>query len=93
MDYASWLSQNPYDSVDLIFNHAGPLLALILLELGMIGLAIAGLVFFIQSVKKLEWRTGEYEKPAGKMAGVMFGNPGMLLFIAACVGLFIMSML
>ena len=59
----------------------------------MIGLAIAGLVFFIQSVKKLECRTGEYEKPAGKMAGVMFGNPGMLLFIAACVGLFIMSML
>ena len=93
IDYASWLSQNPYDSIDLVFNHMGPLLALILLEIGMIGLAIAGLVFFIMSVKKLEWRSGEYEKPTGKMALVMFGNPGMLLFFAICVGLFIMSML
>lgn len=93
IDYASWLSQNPYDSIDLVFNHMGPLLALILLEIGMIGLAIAGLVFFIMSVKKLEWRSGEYEKPTGKMASVMFGNPGMLLFFAICVGLFIMSML
>ena len=72
IDYASWLSQNPYDSIDLVFNHMGPLLA---------------------SVKKLEWRSGEYEKPTGKMASVMFGNPGMLLFFAICVGLFIMSML
>ena len=93
IDYASWLSQNPYDSIDLVFNHMGPLLALILLEIGMIGLAIAGLVFFIMSVKKLEWRSGEYEKPTGKMASVMFGNPGMLLFFAICGGLFIMSML
>ena len=93
IDYASWLSQNPYDSIDLVFNHMGPLLALILLEIGMIGLAIAGFVFFIMSVKKLEWRSGEYEKPTGKMASVMFGNPGMLLFFAICVGLFIMSML
>lgn len=93
MDYTSWLSQNPYDSIDLLFNHIGPLVGLIFLEVGMIGLAIAGLVFFILSVKKLEWRTGEYERPAKEMAGIIFANPGMILFLDACGGLFAMSML
>ena len=53
---------------------------------------ISGLVLFILSVKKTELRPGEYEMPAGETAKAMFGNVGMILFIASCVVMFAMNM-
>ncbi len=93
MDYTAWASGDPYASIDLMFNHLGAILGLVVLEVCMIGMAIAGLIFLIKSVKKVELRSGERERPKNEMAGVMFGNPGMILFILMCVGLFVISMI
>ena len=64
-----------------------------ILEISMIIMGIAGLIFFAVSVKKLEWRSGEYERPFHEMAGAMFGNPGMILFLLSGVCLFVLDML
>ena len=93
MDYTSWASGDPYAGIDLMFNHLGAILGLVLLEVCMIGMAIAGLVLLIKSMKKVELRSGERELPRNEMAGAMFGNPGIILFILMCVGLFVISMI
>lgn len=93
LNYNAWDTSNPYTYVDMMFNHVGAVLALVVLEVGMIIMGIAGLIFFVLSVKKLEWRSGEYEKPFREMTGAMFGNPGMILFLLSGVGLFVLDML
>ena len=93
MDFSSWASGDPYAGIDLIFNHLGAILGLVLLEVCMIGMAIAGLVLLIKSAKKVELRSGEREMPRNEMTAVMFGNPGMILFVLMCVALFAASML
>lgn len=76
-----------------LFGHLGAFVALILYGLLVLGIVITGLVFFILSVRKTELRSGEYEMPAGETAGAMFGNAGMILFIASCVFLFVWDMI
>lgn len=76
-----------------LFDHMGTLILLIIYELLLLAMVIAGLVLFLLSVKKRELRTGEYGMPAGETARVMFGNIGMILFVALCVVLFITNML
>ncbi|WP_294902059.1 CPBP family intramembrane glutamic endopeptidase [uncultured Eubacterium sp.] len=93
LNYSAWDTSNPYTYVDMMFNHVGAVLALVVLEVGMVIMGIAGLIFFLRSVKKLEWRSGEFEKPFREMAGAMFGNPGMILFLLSGIGLFVMNML
>ena len=93
MDYMSWASGNPYVVVDLMFNHMGAIAGLVFLEVCMISMAIAGFIFLLNSVKKMELRSGEREMPRNEMACAMFGNPGMILFVLMCVGLFVISML
>lgn len=75
-----------------LLNHLGWFMALIIYVLLILALVIAGLVLFILSVKKTELRPGEYGMPAGETAKAMFGNVGMVLFIASCVVLFAMNM-
>ena len=76
-----------------LLNHIGWFLALIIVELLIVALAIAGLVLFILSARKAELRPGEYERPAKETAKAMFGNVGMILFLAVCVVLFLMNIL
>lgn len=75
-----------------LLNHLGWFMALIIYVLLILALVIAGLVLFILSVKKTELRPGEYGMPTGETAKAMFGNVGMVLFIASCVVLFAMNM-
>ena len=67
MDYASWAGGDPYAGIDLMFNHLGAILGLVVLEVCMIGMAIAGLVLLIKSAKKVELRSGEREMPRNGM--------------------------
>ena len=75
-----------------LLDHIGWFMALIIYVLLILALVITGLVLFILSVKKTELRPGEYEMPAGETAKAMFGNVGMILFIASCVVMFAMNM-
>lgn len=75
-----------------LLDHIGWFMALIIYVLLILALVISGLVLFILSVKKTELRPGEYEMPAGETAKAMFGNVGMILFIASCVVMFAMNM-
>ena len=93
LNYSAWDTSDPYAYIDMMFNHAGAVLGLVILEISMIIMGIAGLIFFAVSVKKLEWRSGEYERPFHEMAGAMFGNPGMILFLLSGVCLFVLDML
>ena len=93
LNYSAWDISDPYAYIDMMFNHAGAVLGLVILEISMIIMGIAGLIFFAVSVKKLEWRSGEYERPFHEMAGAMFGNPGMILFLLSGVCLFVLDML
>lgn len=80
------------NAVYYLLDHIGWFAALIIYELLVLALVIAGLVLFILSVKKTELRLGEYGMPAGETARAMFGNVGMILFIASCVVMFVIDM-
>lgn len=76
-----------------MLDHLGWFMALVIFELFVLALVIAGLVLFILSVKKIELRPGEYGMSAGETAKAMFGNAGMILFLAACAFMFVMNIL
>ncbi len=67
LNYSAWDTSDPYAYIDMMFNHAGAVLGLVILEISMIIMGIAGLIFFAVSAKKLEWRSGEYERPFHEM--------------------------
>ena len=69
LNYSAWDTSDQYAYIDMMFNHAGAVLGLVILKSSMIIMGIAGLIFFAVSGKKLEWRSGEYERPFHEMAG------------------------
>jgi uncharacterized membrane protein len=91
----SYLTENLLtgDLIGYLFSHVGALMAFVLFEILVFVLVIVGLVLLILSVKNIELRSGEYEMSAGQTARAMFGNVGMLLFIASCVLLFALDMM
>ena len=51
LNYSAWDTSDPYAYIDMMFNHAGAVLGLVILEISMIIMGIAGLIFFAVSVK------------------------------------------
>ncbi len=76
-----------------MLNHIGWFMALVIFELFTLALVVAGLVLFILSVKKTELRPGEYGMSAGETAKALFGNVGMILFLAVCAFMFVLNIL
>ena len=70
-----------------------PLLILMLYELVVYGMAIAGIVLLIVKRKQFTFKAGEVTLPKGKRASVVWGNVGMILFTVACLALFVMTIL
>ncbi|MCC8028468.1 MAG: CPBP family intramembrane metalloprotease [Lachnospiraceae bacterium] len=91
LEYSQWSSGDYAQMMYSMFSHIGALLGLVLFVLLMIGLSIAGLVKFIQSIRKAKLNTGEYEMPAGKTAKAVFGNAGMILFLIMAAVTFIIE--
>lgn len=76
-----------------VYSHLGILAGYGAYVIALLVFGIVGLVKLIQSFKTIRLNPGEYSVPMRKMAGYMFGNVGMWLFIAVCVFEFAIDML
>ncbi len=93
LNYTQWVADDSlHTMMAAFFRNPGAAVGLILFEMLLIGMAIAGLVLFILSFRKTTLYSGEYEMSARKTCKAVFGNPGMLLFIASVAGVFILDM-
>ncbi|MCD8323465.1 MAG: CPBP family intramembrane metalloprotease [Clostridiales bacterium] len=94
LDYEQWISGSSTEyMIAAVFSHLGALIGLGLLLLLLFGLGIAGLVFFIMSLRKIDLYSGEYEMPAGQTFRTVFGNIGTVLFLISIVVLFILNII
>lgn len=69
-----------------------PVSILVVYELAVYGMGIAGLILFIVRRKHFVFKQGSVVLTKGKKASVLFGNAGMILFILGCASLFVMTL-
>ncbi len=86
-------SNSYYGFLTALLSHFGVLLVLALLELAALVLAVVGLVLFILRFRRRILLPGEYTMPAGQTGKALFGNVGMILFLAASAYLFVTAMI
>lgn len=68
-----------------------PLAILMLYEMVLYGMAIAGIVLLIMKRKQFTFKKGEVTLPKGSRASVVWGNLGMILFTVACLAMFVLT--
>lgn len=93
LNYSLWSNGETAQMMYSLYTHPGALLGLALYVILLVGLSIAGLVFFITSIRKVNLNSGEYEMPAGKTAKAVFGNAGMILFLIMTAVTFIIEIM
>ena len=68
-----------------------PLMILMLYEMVIYGMAIAGIILLIIKRKQFTCKAGEVTLPKGKRASVVWFNVGMILFTVCCLALFVLT--
>ena len=84
---------NPLAAEQYLMENMGILMLYVLFAMVMLVLAIIGLVKLLTSIRRLHFNPGEYSAPSQTMAGYLFGNVGMWLFIGICAVEFFISIL
>ncbi len=76
---------------DILSEHIGALLGFAGYELAIWGFGIAGFVLLIINRKKFILNQGELQLTRGEVVKRVFTTPGMLLWLAAIIGLFVIN--
>ena len=84
---------NPLATEQYLMENMGVLMLYVLFAMVMLVLVIIGLVKLLTSIRRLHFNPGEYSAPSQTMAGYLFGNVGMWLFIGICAVEFFISIL
>jgi len=69
------------------------MLVYMLYALAVMGLAVAGLVLICMNRKKLVWQEVPEQLPKGSAARTVYANVGMVLFMAVCLALTVLSLI
>ena len=87
MDYDAFLEMAESGNVDFAFliNNIIPFALLMLYELAMFAMIIAGLVILIRNIKKIKLERGSVSIPKGRAGEVIFFNAGTVALIAVCL--------
>lgn len=90
------LSQMQYNlymgELGSVMNRMGVVVGLLLFELAMIGVAITGLVMLIRYRKRFAFKQGEMQLGRKEVLKNFVTHPGMILYLALCVFMFIMNL-
>lgn len=86
---ASVMARTMQGMTDMIL----PLIILIVYEMAMYGMAIAGIILLIVRRKRFICNPGQVTLPKGKRASVVWFNVGMILFTISCLVLFVYTIL
>lgn len=84
-------SENSYDTFMLITENIGAYIPLIIYLCLTLSVAVAGFVLLLSFRKQITLNNGEIILPKDKKTGIICMNAGMILFGAACLSLFIVS--
>ncbi len=94
--FSSWLLENLglFDA-DAELTNANPWAVAAFLGYLVFILAgsVAGLILLCRSARHIQFRQGDLELPRGKRFKTAYCNVGMILFVIACLGLFVLSLI
>lgn len=76
---------------ETVFSRIGALLGFVGYEMAVLGMAVAGFVLLIVNRKKFVLYQGELQLGKGEVMKRFFTTPGMLLWLAAIVALFVIN--
>ena len=79
------------DMVSTLADMALPLAILLIYDLAIYGMGIAGVILLIVKRKQFIFKKGEITLPKGKRASVVWGNIGMILFTISCIVMFVIT--
>lgn len=80
-------------NISELFSGLGMLALLALYEIMMFGFAVAGIVFMILMRKRFVLKKGEITLTAAEAVKQFVVHPGMLLYLAVCVLMFVLNMM
>ncbi len=82
-----------YGNMASLASHMSVIAGLMTLRVLTYALAVVGFILFLVTFRRRTLLPGEYTMPPGMTGKAIFGNVGMILFLAAAVCMFVLSIL